>query len=1123
VNKKETKQPKSLEQKLLGLLRANARSMHVGELRKLMMLDKKEHGQLADQLGLMAAAGLVTELPGGKYRAPRKAPRGPDVPAAHGAAEGGKPELQGKGRPAIASRVDAAQGGRKLPSKGRNPFARSADAEDDRGTRGKARFASRADSHDDERELRDEARFADSTDTEADARGPRPTRSADSDVERGSRGKGRFAGAPDSANEPSPRGKARPADRDDAVGGAETGSRGKSRFAGRDNADRGDEAGSRGKGRFAGAPDSANEPNPRGKARPAGSADSSDRSKSRFASRDDGDERGFAGSADSADDDFARDDESFEEADGGHDVSPRSDSARGAGQQPFASRADSDRGGPKTRRRAESVARSRVAQFQTHAREPHKGKDRHSRDLPRGGRHGRPSHESAENRREDFSHRSPRGRAELVGRLNVNTRGFGFVTPEEPGPDIFIPPPALGSALHGDKVRVRVFPSPKGFDGQVLEVIERATHYIGGQLLMLPYGTFIEADDERLKARVQVVGDLPENARTGQGVIAKVVGFPEQPGEPLLASVVEAFDPAEFAEFEIRRIMLSQGVRDDFDEDVQAEARAYGDRVTEADCEGRVDYRDLDLLTIDPDDARDHDDAVYAEPASAGGFRVIVAIADVSHYVRPDTALDREALVRGCTIYLPSRAIPMLPRELSSHLASLLPEVDRLALAVDLELDREGSVRQYKFVECVMRSAARLSYGGVARALGMTEDGPVQPAAFSRKPQLELLLEVAKLLGAQRKRRGSLDFDLPEAKVKLNPETGEPVSIERSRTDPGVRSAYNLIEELMLLANEVVARDLSKRKVAAIYRVHGAPNEEKVMAFAELAGTMGFKIDDDIAAQPGKLARFLATVVDPRHTEVLSYLLLRAMQQATYATDNIGHFGLAAEDYVHFTSPIRRYPDLAIHRIVRKIARGEALHGKKLKTELAEQAAESSRLERRAMLIEREVVDLYRAMMMRDRVGDEFEGTITGITEHGLFVAIESPCVDVFCRLQSLPPDHYEADQFNTRLVGLATGRAFALFDRLAVRIEDVSIARRRISAVPVEVLSSPAPQQIGGASRMRRKPTKPPARGAGSHVQASHKGRPGNERDQRRRSKESKRTDKRSGTGKSKGKGKRR
>jgi ribonuclease R len=704
--------------------------------------------------------------------------------------------------------------------------------------------------------------------------------------------------------------------------------------------------------------------------------------------------------------------------------------------------------------------------------------------------------------------RSTRGRGRdraetLTGRLTMNARGFGFVVTEETGPDVFIAPPALGSALHGDKVRVRVFPSPKGLDGQVVEVLERALHYIGGQLHILPHLTYIEADDERLKTRVHVVGALPEGARTGQGVIAKVVGYPESAGEPLLASVIEAFEAAEFAEFEIRRILLSQSVREEFSDEVSAEARAFGDHVTAAECEGRVDYRELELLTIDPDDARDHDDAVYAEPLDHGGYRVIVAIADVSHYVKPGTELDREALARGCTIYLPARAIPMLPRELSSELASLLPKVDRLALAVDLELDRQGHVQQYKFVECVMRSAARLSYGGVARALGMTEEPELQPDAESRKAQLTVLLEVSKLLGAQRKQRGSLDFDLPEAKVKLNPETGEPIGVERSRTDPGVRVAYNMIEELMLLANEVVARDLSKRKVAAIYRVHGAPNEEKVEAFAELASSLGFKLDEDIATHPGKLARFLASVAGTAHAEVLSYLMLRSMQQATYATDNIGHFGLAADDYVHFTSPIRRYPDMAVHRVVRKIARDEPLHGKKLKTELAEQAMESSRLERRAMLIEREVVDLYRAMLMRDRVGEEFDAAITGITEHGLFAAIESPSVDVFCHVSSLPADQYQTDQFGTRLYGIAGGKTYALFDRLRVRIEDVSIARRRISAVPVYVTSGDAPVQRGlgqqgDRSRNQQRPRRAAKTSGRKPAERETRGRKPPERDAR-------------------------
>jgi ribonuclease R len=663
-----------------------------------------------------------------------------------------------------------------------------------------------------------------------------------------------------------------------------------------------------------------------------------------------------------------------------------------------------------------------------------------------------------------------------IGRLSIHARGFGFVTTDESGPDIFLPPNALGNALNGDKVCVRVFPSPKGFDGSVIEVLERALHYIGGQLHILPGVTFIEPDDDRLKARVQVVGELPKGTHTGQGVIAKVVGYPETPGEPLLATVIESFDAAEFADFEIRRILLSNNVQEEFPEDAQAEAKAYAGHVTQAEIEGRVDFRELELLTIDPDDARDHDDAVWAERLPDRGYRIVVAIADVSHYVRPGTALDREALARGCTIYLPPRAIPMLPRELSSLLASLLPEVDRLALAVDLEIDATGEVRSHRFVECVMRSAARLSYGGVARALGFTSEPAAQPAADARVPLLTTLLEVAKLLGAQRKRRGSLDFDLPEAKVKLNPETGEPIDVERSRKDPGVRVAYNMIEELMLLANEVVARDLSERKVAAIYRVHGAPNEEKVLAFAELSRSLGFQLDEDVAERPGKLAPFLASVAGTPHAEVLSYLVLRAMQQATYATENIGHFGLAADDYVHFTSPIRRYPDLAVHRIVRKIARGESTRSKKLKDDLAEQATESSRLERRAMLIEREVVDLYRAMLMRDRIGDEFQATITGITEHGIFAAIESPCVDVFLPMNSLPSDRYETDRYGTRLYGLNSGVSYALFDRLTVRIDDVSVARRRISAVPVTAESDSATARAGqqrapGAARPGTRP----------------------------------------------------
>lgn len=660
-----------------------------------------------------------------------------------------------------------------------------------------------------------------------------------------------------------------------------------------------------------------------------------------------------------------------------------------------------------------------------------------------------------------------------VGRLSINARGFGFVVTEEPGPDVFVPPRALGNALHGDKVRVRIFTSPKGLDGQIVETVERAVQFIGGQLRQVAGATFIEADDERLKAHIQVTGPLPPGARSGKSVIAKIVGYPKIPGEPFLASVVESFDRATLAEFEIRRTLLSQGVNEAFSVEALAEAEALPDHLTPDQYENRVDLRNLELVTIDPEDARDHDDAVWAERRTDGSYRVVVAIADVSHYVRPGTALDRDALARGCTIYLPSRAIAMLPGKLSSDLASLLPHKERLALAVDIELDANGQVGSYRFVECVMRSAARLSYDGVARALGLTAAPAIQAAAESRRALLDVILDVSKLLAIQRKNRGSLEFDLPEAKVKLDPKTAEPVNVERSRKDPGVRIAYNMVEELMLLANEVVAGDLSARGVPAIYRIHGVPNQEKILAFAELARSLGFVLDEDAAARPEKLAHFLAGVTGTAHAEVLSYLLLRAMQQATYSTDNIGHFGLASKDYLHFTSPIRRYPDLAVHRLVRKIARSEPIRGKKLKSELAEQASESSRLERRAMLIEREVVDLYRALLMRERVGEEFDATVTGITEYGLYAAVDEPFVDVLCRTSALPADRYETDRYGTKLYGLRSGICYALFDRIKVRIEDVSISLRKISAVPVGLPEAQATQTRG--KTVSGRPTKRP------------------------------------------------
>lgn len=636
-----------------------------------------------------------------------------------------------------------------------------------------------------------------------------------------------------------------------------------------------------------------------------------------------------------------------------------------------------------------------------------------------------------------------------TGLLIVNGRGFGFVSPSEPGPDIFIPATGLGVAMHGDRVAVRVRPSAKGLEGRVLEVLQRGLEYVSGQVHVTASGALIEPDDDRIRYPIYLRSDTVPT--TGQGVIAKVVRYPEHPGDRIEATLLESFDPREFVAFETRRILLREGVAEAFPEAALAEAQALPRSVPERDKRGRVDLRQLDLVTIDPDDARDHDDAVWAEPLKQGGFRVIVAIADVSHYVPEGSALDLDAQTRGCTIYLPTHAIPMLPPEISSNLASLVPNRDRLALAVETEIGPQGAVRRYRLLEAVVRSHARLSYAGVARALGLTETGPVQKAASSRLPLLNTLMEVAAVLGAKRRRRGSLEFDLPEAKVMLDGDSGLPLTVTRSRSDPGVRKAYNMIEELALLANEVVAADLTKRKLPTIYRIHAPPDEERVTAFAELANSLGYQLEIEDAQNPKRLSRFLAKVRKTEYGETLGYLLLRAMQQASYDIHNIGHFGLAAKAYVHFTSPIRRYPDLAIHRIVRQIARGERVRTHRLNDTLTEYSAASSKLERRAMSIEREVVDLYRAIIMQDRVGEVFDATITGLTDHGVFAAIDDPYVDVLCRLSALPRDQWESDAFGIRLKGLRSGQEFALGDRLRVQIEDVSVARRRISATPVD------------------------------------------------------------------------
>jgi ribonuclease R len=697
-----------------------------------------------------------------------------------------------------------------------------------------------------------------------------------------------------------------------------------------------------------------------------------------------------------------------------------------------------------------------------------------------------------------------------VGILRIHARGHGFVTPEDGSDDVFVAPQELLGALHGDRVAVSARRGERGFEGTILAVLHRHMKYVAGLLQHGERGVVIIPNDARLPRMVHVVGKMPGDAVPGIEVVAEIVKFFDDGSFPE-ARIVRVLGVEGSAEVEVAKIKLREGIREEFPEDVLEEARAFGDRLSPKDRKGREDLRELDLVTIDPITARDHDDAIFIERAPRGGYHVVIAIADVSHYVQEGSAIDREALERCTSIYLPDRAIPMLPPELSVNLASLVASKDRLCLAIDVDLARDGTVRNFRYVEGLMRCKAGLTYEGVAHALGLSEHGRVEKPALKLKPMLEVLYECAMTLRAKRMKRGSMDFDLPEPYVQLDQDTGEPKTVERSRKDPGVRKAYQLVEEMMLLANETVAADLGQRKIPAIYRVHGLPDEHRLAQFAGLAQALGYNLDPEDVTSPKELSQFLQKLEDSPHKSSLSYLLLRAMQQASYDTVDIGHFGLAAQHYLHFTSPIRRYPDLAVHRVVRKLARREPIDVNGLERKLQEQARASSKLERRAMGVEREIIDVYRCLLIKPRVGEEFEATVTGVAPHGMYCSFDEPFVEALCHVSALGNDFYELDQHGLRLVGRRSGASYGLGDRLTVRLESVNVSERSILAAPVvyvhpddlerEQRRSMAPGHEGGFKKLKRREEKRSR--WGSHHPAKGPERADREHDERRRTRD--------------------
>lgn len=646
----------------------------------------------------------------------------------------------------------------------------------------------------------------------------------------------------------------------------------------------------------------------------------------------------------------------------------------------------------------------------------------------------------------------------IAGRLTMTRQGYGFVNVYDGGTDVFIPPDAVGPALHGDTVQIRARPSPKGREGHVIGILARRPKEVTGTLHPRGRGMVLEPDDDRLRSPMRVVGKVPKVARKGGVVLAEIVAFPQRAEDRPEVRVIELLGSQGVARVEVEKIKIREGIRESFPEEVDLEAAALPARVERDVAASREDLREVDLVTIDPETARDHDDAIWVE-RDKDGFTLIVAIADVSHYVTEGSGMDREAASRGNSVYLPDRAIPMLPPELSTNLASLVPNRDRLCMAVEMHLDEKAHVTSHRIFEAVMRSHGKLSYEGVARALGLSKDGPTQPAAEKRVATLEVLLDLSRRLRSRRIKRGALDFDLPEPKVVLD-DHGEPEAIVQSRKDPGIRQAYRIVEDMMLVTNETVASHLKRHAAPGVFRVHGKPDPERIAMFCEVAKSFGYDLDEEAAATPKRLSRFLRRIDGTNEASLLRYLLLRAMQQAIYDTDpSAGHFALAAKDYLHFTSPIRRYPDLLVHRVLRSMIRNESLDAASLRPRLQRFAAQASEAERRAMIVERDVVDVYRAIYMQDRVGEELEGRISGFAPYGIYVQVEDPFVSVLLTFEHLE-DTFQPDELGIRLIGARTSKIFTMNDPVRVQIEDVNVQSRDVIGSLLEHYAAEPPTE---------------------------------------------------------------
>ena len=674
----------------------------------------------------------------------------------------------------------------------------------------------------------------------------------------------------------------------------------------------------------------------------------------------------------------------------------------------------------------------------------------------------------------------------VVGRLSMSPKGFGFIIPDvranEEETDVFVPGAALATAMHGDRVVARVTPSEtpgRAREGEIIRILVRAnTHIVGTFERSKAFG-FVTPDSTKIGRDIFVLKKDFGGAKTGSKVVVEITKWPEA-RRSAEGRVIEVLGKTGDPGVDVLAVMRAYDLDENFPPDVAAAAAQCPENPLPEEYAGRRDRRDFPIVTIDGEDTKDIDDGIYAYERD-GEFFLGVYIADVSHYVRAGEPLDVEAARRGTSVYLVDRVIPMLPKELSNGICSLNEGVDRLSMACEMQIGADGEVKSYEIVPCVIHVARRLTYTLVNKVLAGEE--PFVSDNEDIRPMLETLRRLREVLRGKRHRRGSIDFELPEIKVKLDA-AGHPIALERRTGSIG----ESIIEECMLAANETVARHMELKEEPFVYRVHEAPVSEKIERFQSLLAALGLRlnVDEDGKVRSRDIQQVLDRVKGAPEERIIGAVALRSMQQARYATASLGHFGLAARYYTHFTSPIRRYPDLLVHRLLREtFATGHipAEKRERLRTVLSEAAEHSSARERIAVEAERETTDMKKIEYMAQFVGETFEGVISGVTAFGIFVELENG-VEGLVHVSTMVNDYYSYVEEQYAMVGERTGARYRLGDAVTIIITRADVQARTLDFVlkdngvydpdTVKASAKPkAPQEKPDASSEKRRPRK--------------------------------------------------